>query len=98
MNKFAVDKSFDMLTKVIQGYNITPRNIYNMDKKGIQVGIGARITAMIDRDQKAVYSIEDGNRELVTVIECICADGSTIHPSVIFQGQRQNSEWGQNNP
>ena len=53
---------------------------------------------MIDQDQTAVYSIEDGNRELVTVIECICADGSVLHSSVIFQGQRRNSEWGRNNP
>jgi len=98
LNEFAVDEFFDMLTDVIQEYNITPGNIYNMDEKGIQLGIGARITAMIDRDQKAVYSIEDGNRELVTVIECICADGSAMHPSVIFQGQRRNSEWGRNNP
>lgn len=94
LNQFVVDEFFDMLTDVIQEYNITPGNIYNMDEKGIQLRISARITAMINQDQKAVYSIEDGNRELVTVIKCICTDGSTIHPSVIFQGQRQNSEWG----
>jgi hypothetical protein len=69
-----------------------------MDEKGIQLGIGARIIAMVDRDQKTAYSIEDGNRELVTIIEAICADGSILHPSVIFQGQRRNLEWGCNNP
>jgi hypothetical protein len=42
---------------------------------------------MIDRDQQTVYLIEDGNRELVTVIETICADESVLRPSVIFQGQ-----------
>ena len=75
-------------------------NLYNMDEKGIQLGIGARITAIMDRDQQTAYSIEDGNRELVMVIETICADGSILHPSMIFQGQRQlgNSEWGCNNP
>jgi len=98
LNQFAVDGFFDMLTDVIEEYNILPGNIYNMDEKGIQLGIGARITAMIDSDQKVAYSIEDGNRELVTVIEAICADGSVLHPSVIFQGQRRNSEWGRNNP
>jgi hypothetical protein len=98
LNQFAVDEFFDMLTEVIKEYNILPGNLYNMDEKGIQLGIGVRITAMIDQDQKTVYSIEDGNRELVTVIETICADGSILHPSVIFQGQRRNSEWGQNNP
>ena len=75
-----------------------PENIYNMDEKGIQLGIGAKITATIDWDQKVVYFIEDGNREFITVIECICADGSVLHPSVIFQGVHQNSEWGCNNP
>jgi helix-turn-helix, Psq domain len=98
LNQFAVNEFFDMLTEVIKEYNILPKNLYNMDEKGIQLGIGARITAMIDRDQKMVYSIEDENRELVTVIETIYADGSVLHPSVIFQGQRWNSEWGWNNP
>ena len=98
LNQFAVNEYFDILTDVIKEYDILPENIYNMDEKGIQLGIGAKITAMIDRDQKVVYSIEDGNRELVTVIECICADGSVLHPSVIFQGVRRNSEWGRNNP
>ena len=84
LNQFAVNEFFDMLTEVIKEYGILPGNLYNMDKKGIQLGIGVRITAMIDQDQKTVYSIEDNNRELVTVIETICADGSILHPSVIF--------------
>jgi hypothetical protein len=84
LNQFAVNEFFDMLTEVIEEYNILPGNLYNMDEKGIQLGIGVRITAMIDRDQKTVYYIEDGNRELVTVIETICANRSVLHPSVIF--------------
>ena len=88
LNQFAVDEFFNTLTDVIQEYNITPGNIYNMDEKGIQLRICARITAMIDPDQKTVYSVEDGSRELVTVIAWICADGSAIHPPVIFQGQQ----------
>ena len=85
-----------MLADVINEYSILPENLYNMpvDEKGIQLGIGVRITAMIDRDQKTAYSIEDRNRELVTIIQAICADGSVLHPSIIFQGQRRNLEWG----
>ena len=98
LNRHAVNGFFDMLTEVIEEYGILPENLYNMDEKGLQLGIGARATAMIDRDQKTAYSVEDGNRELVTVIETICADGSILHPSVIFQGVRRNSEWGRNNP
>jgi Tc5 transposase DNA-binding domain len=98
LNRTAVNGFYDMLEKLIEEYNILPGNIYNMDEKGIQLGIGARVAALIDHDQKLAYSIEDGNRELVTIIETVCADGSTIHPSAIFQGVRRNSNWGRNNP
>ena len=52
LNQFVVNEFFDMLTEVIEEYNILPGNLYNMDKKCIQLGIGARITAMIDQDKK----------------------------------------------
>jgi hypothetical protein len=94
LNQFAIDEFFEMLTDIIKEFNILPQNLYNMDEKGIQLGIGARIMAMIDCEQKIVYSIKDGNRELVTVIETICADGSVLHPSVIFQGWRRSPDWG----
>ena len=98
LNQSAIAEFFDVLTEVITEYNIQPENIYNMDKKGIQLGIGTKATVLIDRDQKTAYSIEDGNRELITVIEAICADGSILHPSVIFQAKRQRADWGRNNP
>jgi len=47
-----------------------------MDKKGVQLGIGAKVAAIIDRNQAAVYSVEDGNWELVTVIKAVCANGT----------------------
>lgn len=98
LNQFAVGGFFDMLDELIKEYDILPKNIYNMDEKGVQLGIGAKVAVIVDRDQKTAYSIEDGNRELVTVIEAICADGSTVHPAVIFQAKRRNAEWGRNNP
>ena len=88
LNQTVVHEFFNMLADVINEYSILPENLYNMDEKGIQLGIGARITAMIDRSQKMAYSIEDGNRELVTIIEAICADGSILYPSVIFRDCR----------
>ncbi|KAJ7784964.1 hypothetical protein DFH07DRAFT_726515 [Mycena maculata] len=58
--------------------------------KGIQLGIGDKIKLLIDRDQKVAHKIESANRDLVTIIECICADGTALHPSVVFQGQRRD--------
>ena len=98
LNKSAVNDFYNMLEEVIKEYCILPQNIYNMDEKGIQLGIGAQVAALVDHEQKLVYSIEDGNRELITVIKAVCADGSALHPSVIFQGVCWNFEWGRNNP
>jgi hypothetical protein len=92
MNRHAVNGFFNMLSEVINEYNILPETLYNINEKGLQLGICAKTTAMIDQDQRIAYSIENGNRELVTVIETICADGSILYPSVIFQGVWQNSE------
>ena len=63
---------------LIEKFSIPEENIYNMDEKGIQLGIGAQVLALVDCDQKIVQHVEDGNRELVTIIEFIAADGTAI--------------------
>lgn len=99
LNRPLVNEYFDILEEVITEYNIPVENIYNMDEKGIQMGIGKRTMVLVDRDQKgAAYHIEDGNWELVTVIETVCADGTALHPSVIFKGKTRDLEWARNNP
>lgn len=69
-----------------------------MDEKGLVMGAAARSSALVDRDQKTVYEIGDGNRELVTAIECISAAGAVLKPMIIFKGQKRNLEWGRHNP
>src|SRR5204863_342733 len=84
LNPTAVASFFEVLQEVIEMYDIPPKNIYNADEKGIQLGVGKKVLAFFDQDQKDIYSVEDGDRELVTVIEAVCADGTAIRPSVIF--------------
>ena len=76
LNPNAVRNYFDLLMEIMAKYNITPENIYNMDEKGIQLGIGKRVAALVDRGQKTAYQVEAGSRELVTIIETISADAS----------------------
>jgi hypothetical protein len=79
-------------------YGIKSRDIYNMDEKGIQLGIDKRTMVLVERDQKSVQQVEDGNRELVTVIECVSADGHVLPPSVIFKAKTRDLQWGAINP
>jgi len=48
LNQVTANKFFDMLANVVKEHNILPENLYNIDEKGIQLGIGTRITAIID--------------------------------------------------
>ena len=98
LNPATVVDFYEMLGDIMKEYNIPEENIYNMDEKGVQLGVGGRVLALVDQDQKSVKHVEDGNRELVTIIECVAADGSSIWLSVVFKGVRWNLEWGQGNP
>jgi helix-turn-helix, Psq domain len=98
LNRATVEGFYGTLQDLLERYNIPEENIYNMDEKGIQLGMGQRVRAFVDRDQKCVFQVEDGDRELVTIIECVSADGQAIRPSAVFKGARRNMEWGRDNP
>ena len=55
---------------------------------GFNIGVRGRSSYVICRaTEKQIYQAEPGRTEWVTVVECICGDGSTIPPLVIFKGQ-----------
>jgi hypothetical protein len=80
---------FDLLRDKISQYNIEPRHTYNMDEKGFLIGITGRSKRVFSRrmwERKEVReAIQDGNREWISLLACVCADGSTLPPSLIFQ-------------
>jgi len=42
LNRAQVSEFINILQELIAEYNITPSNMYNMDEKGIQLGVGKR--------------------------------------------------------
>ena len=59
-----------------------------MDEKGL-IGITGRSKRVFSRrmwEQKEVRAaIQDGPREWITLLACVCADGSVLPPSLIYQ-------------
>ncbi|KAF5366607.1 hypothetical protein D9758_008944 [Tetrapyrgos nigripes] len=98
LNPVATADYFKELRHLIETYNVQPRNIYNMDEKGVMMGKGLRTMVLVDRDQKDVKMLEDGDHEMATMIECLSADGTCIHSNVIFKANRRDHSWGANNP
>jgi hypothetical protein len=52
----------------------------------------------VDRNQLSVQHVENSNWQNVTIVEYVCADGTSINPHVIFKGKTLDDEWACNNP
>jgi hypothetical protein len=80
---------FELLAKKIDEYNIQPSNIYNMDEKGFLIGILSKAKRIFSKRQYEMdglqQRLQDGNREWITTIACICADGTSLSPGLIYQ-------------
>jgi hypothetical protein len=50
LNPAAIKGLYNMLNELVTEFNIPPENIYNMDEKGVQLGVGGSVTTIIDRD------------------------------------------------
>lgn len=78
---------FDLLHSKMDEHDVEPGNTYNMDEKGFFVGIskrGKRIFTKASMGPKT--AVQDGNREWVTLLACVCASGEALPPALIYQG------------
>ena len=82
---------FNLLHHKIEEYHVRAADIYNMDKKGFAIGLVARSKRIFSKQlykmQKNRQSLQDGNREWLTLLASICADGSALPLGLIFTGK-----------
>jgi Tc5 transposase DNA-binding domain len=95
-NRPVVNRHFDLLIQIIQESDIPVENIYNMDEKGCQRGGGRKNSGrkyFVHRARRPRYKAHSGNLELVTIIECVCANGTYLLPGFVFSGKEFSPEW-----
>jgi hypothetical protein len=82
---------FDLLFHKIEEYEIELRNTYNIDEKGFMIGVLGRLKRVFSKSswvKKGVRApIQYGNREWITVLASVCADGSALPPGIIYQAK-----------
>jgi hypothetical protein len=98
----AVDKHtakawFD-LVEVTMKYSIMPEMTYGVDEVGTNPFNGEKERVMGARQAAPQYQQRDGNRENITVLVTICADGTTPPPTAIFKGRAFQTKRKQDNP
>jgi hypothetical protein len=83
---------YDCLERFIT--QIPAKNIYNFDETGFQLGQGKTqkvVTTRLIQAARGNPTREMG--DLVTVVECIAADGFTMTPYFIFKGTVHLERW-----
>jgi len=82
------DNYFKNLGNLIKENGVDPHDIYNMDECGFRVGTGGSNYVVTLEGSKPAWTPTQGDRTLVTVVECISANGTCIPPFVIVPGSR----------
>jgi hypothetical protein len=86
---------FDLFKTTRSKYNVKDENISNMDEKGVMLGIISKTKVIVSRHEKKQYMTEPGNREWVSLIECIPLKPSCQRPRpwFIFKGKQHQKQW-----
>lgn len=89
---------FNLVEETFTKYNVKAHNTYAVDELGCQPSGGEEERVIGGRKPGPQYQQRDGNRENITVLVTICADGTSTPPAVIFKGAAYQVKWAQDNP
>jgi hypothetical protein len=91
----ALQDWFELFRSIQDRYKVKPANIWNMDETGIALGVynNQRVIGSSTTNYSYVQAPE--NREWVSIIETISANGACTRPLVIFKGQTLQTTWFQ---
>ena len=74
----------------MEKYNITADNMYNWDEKGFLIGMASATQRIMTLEAlvsgRITYVSQDGSREFISFLVCICANGSALSPALIYKG------------
>jgi hypothetical protein len=62
-----------------------------MDEKGFLMGRLSRVKVICCQGKKWNFKMQEGQRELITVIETVSAGGFVIPPTIVYKGEAQYS-------
>ncbi|KAG2014537.1 hypothetical protein GB937_006764 [Aspergillus fischeri] len=87
---------FETVRKAIQEHSIHEDDIWNFYETGFAMGLctTSKVITAVERSERPCTVIQ-GNREWVTIIECVSSRGISIPPVVILKGKEHQAAWYQ---
>ncbi len=85
---------FHVINEKIEEHRIREENTYNMDEKGFIISVLHKQHRVFSREayesKRVTQGSHDGNREWVSLLAAICADGSSLPPALIWPAESNN--------
>ena len=97
LNPEAVKSWFDLVEKFIIDLGIDPENIYGMDESGFPTAYAGKERVVGGRGTKTQHKQGGADRENITAVVTICADGTSVRPLLIFKGKNIKESWTEGN-
>ena len=98
LNPTNVKDYFEKLARVLQCHQIITKNIYGFDETGIMFQTTGNMKVVTARDSKHAKVIADAQRESMSLLVLVSADGKVFEPTAIFKGNGINTDWVKINP
>ena len=97
LNPDVVKAWFDLVEKWVVDQNIRKEDIYGMDESGFPPSGQGTERVVGGRGVKTQHKQGGADRENVTALVTICADGTALHPMIIYKGKNFMKKWGNDN-
>lgn len=98
LNPTQVKNYWDTVEELFDKFQPPPGNIFGMDEVGINTGVAPRQIVIGRRGQRVQHQQTEGDKENITVITTICADGTMLDDTVVFKGTYMMKDWALKNP
>ncbi len=92
-NPDVMTKWFDLFSAQVRQYGIEEEDIYNMDEKGYAMGLIGKARVIVSKYEWVAYMMQDGNKEWVSLIECVAMNDDMLGPQIILKGKLRLKEW-----
>jgi hypothetical protein len=75
---------FSVIQPQLEHTAVLQENVYNMDETGVMLSVLGSLKVLVDRDELRATRPSCVQRTLITAVECISADGRSLHPLIIW--------------
>jgi len=93
LNPEAVKHWFNLVEELTVKTGIQRENIYGMDESGFLAGEQGKQHVIGARGTKTQHKQGGANRKNTTAIITICADGTSLHPTIVMKGRGFKEAW-----